>query len=121
MWHGALRCWDWVWSDGTAARLGAMPSAPLLSPTQVEEALTRLPGWELRDERLVKTFRRAGFVEALEFVQRIAGPAEEMDHHPDVLISWRDVTLSLWTHAAGGITARDLRLALAIEELLRAE
>ncbi|CAN5832769.1 4a-hydroxytetrahydrobiopterin dehydratase [soil metagenome] len=94
-----------------------MPAAPLLSSDQIRAALAELPGWELRDERLVKQFRCADFKAALAFVQRVAQPAAEIDHHPDVFIHWREVTLSLWTHAAGGITGRDLRLARAIEQL----
>jgi 4a-hydroxytetrahydrobiopterin dehydratase len=96
-----------------------VPAAPLLSPAQIRAALAELPGWELRDDRLFKAFRCADFKAALEFVQRVAEPAEELNHHPDVYIHWRDVTLSLWTHAAGGITDRDLRLARAIEQLDR--
>ena len=94
-----------------------MPAAPLLTTTEIEAGLRELPGWELRDGRLVKEFRCADFVDALRFVQRVAEPAEAQNHHPDVLIHWRDVTLSLWTHAAGGITQRDLRLAHAIEDV----
>ncbi len=97
-----------------------MPAARLLTPDEIESGLRRLPGWELSEGRLVKRFRRADFLDALAFVQRVAVPAEEQDHHPDVLIHWRDVTLSLWTHAAGGITPRDLRLAEAIEALEQA-
>ena len=94
-----------------------MPAAPLLSPDEVEAGLRDLPGWQLREGRLVKQFRCADFMDALAFVQRVAAPAEEQNHHPDVMIRWRDVTLSLWTHAAGGITRRDLRLAGSIEEV----
>lgn len=96
-----------------------MPAAPLLSPDEVEAGLRELPGWQLLDGRLVKQFRCADFMDALAFVQRVAAPAEEQNHHPDVMIRWRDVTLSLWTHAAGGITRRDLRLASSIEDVAR--
>jgi 4a-hydroxytetrahydrobiopterin dehydratase len=94
-----------------------MPAAPLLSEVEIRAALDGLPGWELREARLVKTFRFRGFPEAVGFVDRLVEPAETMDHHPDVSIHWRDVELSLWTHVAGGVTQRDLRLAQAIEEL----
>jgi 4a-hydroxytetrahydrobiopterin dehydratase len=97
-----------------------VPAAPLLSAEEIEAGLRELPGWQLSEGRLVKQFRCADFTSALAFVQRVAEPAEEQNHHPDVLIQWRDVTLSLWTHAAGGITQRDLRLARAIEALEQA-
>jgi 4a-hydroxytetrahydrobiopterin dehydratase len=97
-----------------------MPRAPLLTEDEIRDGLDSLPGWELHGGRLVKTYQLADFMDALRFVNRIAEPAEQLNHHPDVAIHWREVRLSLWTHAAGGITGRDLRLAEAIEELTRA-
>jgi 4a-hydroxytetrahydrobiopterin dehydratase len=96
-----------------------MPRTALLDEAEVRDALAELPGWELREGRLVKEFICQDFLDALRFVERVAVPAETMNHHPDVFIHWREVTLSLWTHAAGGITTRDIRLARAIEDSLR--
>jgi 4a-hydroxytetrahydrobiopterin dehydratase len=94
-----------------------MPQAPLLDDDEIRQAISDLAGWELREGRLVKRYQRRDFLDALRFVQQVAGPAEAMNHHPDVCIHWREVTLSLWTHAAGGVTQRDVRLARAIDEL----
>jgi 4a-hydroxytetrahydrobiopterin dehydratase len=97
-----------------------MPAAPLLSPVELEAALSELPDWRLRSGRLVRELAFRDFAGALAFVNRVAAVAEEQDHHPDVAIHWGELTLSLWTHAAGGITRRDLRLARAIDQLARA-
>lgn len=106
--------------DGTARRLTAMPAAPLLSEQEIKDALQELPAWRMADDRLVREFEFPSFRAALNFVTQVADTADEMDHHPDVTIHWGDVTFSLWTHAAGGITRRDLRLARAMDELARA-
>ena len=52
-------------------------------------------------------------------MNRIAEPSEAMNHHPDVAIHWNEVTLTLWTHASGGLTAKDFELARAIEDRAR--
>ena len=94
-----------------------MPPAPVLTEDELRAALDDLPGWTPQDERIVKTFRFRDFAGALDFLNRVAQPAEEQDHHPDVAIHWNELTLTLWTHASGGITRRDVRLAHAIEQL----
>lgn len=94
-----------------------MPKAPLLTDEEIEGSLAGLPGWKRTGDTIVKTFTFKNFLEALAFVNRIAEPAEAMNHHPDVAIHWNKVTLTLWTHASGGLTARDIDLARAIEPL----
>ena len=97
-----------------------MPRAPLLSDAEIEEQLQALPGWERQGDRLLRRFRFRDFRAAVDFVARIVGHADAQNHHPDVSIHWNEVTLSLWTHASGGITARDIRLARTIEESISA-
>jgi 4a-hydroxytetrahydrobiopterin dehydratase len=94
-----------------------VPAAPRLTDDEITAALRDLDGWEWREGRLVKRFRLRDFRATVAFVQRLVDPADAIDHHPDVSIHWDTVELSLWTHASGGITARDLRLARAIDEL----
>lgn len=94
-----------------------MPKAPLLPDDDIAERLAALDGWTRDGNTIVKRFEFADFAEALAFVNRIAEPAEAMNHHPDVAIHWNEVTLTLWTHASGGITERDLRLARTIDHL----
>ena len=95
-----------------------MPAAPLLSGAEIASRLAALPDWRLTDGRLTRTVTTRDFRAALKLVTRIADSADEQNHHPDVAIHWNVVTLTLWTHASGGITERDFRLADAIERIL---
>jgi 4a-hydroxytetrahydrobiopterin dehydratase len=88
-----------------------------LNHEQIEAALAELEGWGFRDEALVRTFRFADFVHAIDFVEELAEVAEEQRHHPDIDIRYNKVTLTLSSHDAGGVTARDVRLAEAIQLL----
>jgi 4a-hydroxytetrahydrobiopterin dehydratase len=67
--------------------------------------------WQEVDGALQRTFELDSFPAALEFVNQVGALAEEEDHHPDIAISYRKVTLRWWTHTAGGITDRDRELA----------
>jgi 4a-hydroxytetrahydrobiopterin dehydratase len=93
-----------------------VPKAALLSPDQVADRLATLDGWSRDGDAIVKRFTYADFTEALAFVNRIAEPAEAVNHHPDVSIHWNEVELRLWTHASGGLTHKDFDLARAIDE-----
>jgi 4a-hydroxytetrahydrobiopterin dehydratase len=68
-------------------------------------------GWQERDEALEREFELPSFPEAIAFVNRVAELAEAENHHPDIVISYRRVTLRWTTHSAGGITDRDRELA----------
>jgi 4a-hydroxytetrahydrobiopterin dehydratase len=73
--------------------------------------------WHEVDGALQRTFELDTFPAALDFVNRVGALAEEEDHHPDIAISYREVTLRWWTHTAGGITDRDRELAAKTDEL----
>ena len=87
-----------------------------LSPEQIAAALADLDGWELEDGALVRTFRFADFVHAVDFVEQLAEVAEAQRHHPDIDIRYNKVTLRLSSHDAGGLTDRDLKLAEALQQ-----
>lgn len=91
-----------------------------LTPTQREEHLPALTGWELDEGRdgLRKTFVFADFPEAFGFMARIALLAEKADHHPEWSNVWNRVEILLTTHDAGGLSMRDVELAEAIERAL---
>ena len=89
----------------------------LLSDAEVEEKLARLPGWTRSGEAIEKSFRRGDFVGSVEFVSGLVEPAEAMNHHPDLAISWDTVTVTISTHSEGGITAADFELAEKIDAL----
>lgn len=90
---------------------------PVLEPAAVADALAAPdgPDWELREGTLVKVVRCASFPGALEFVGEVGRLAEAANHHPDIDIRYRTVTLTLVTHDAGGITRHDLALARQID------
>ena len=77
--------------------------------------MTSIPGWEQKEGALVKQYKFKGFLEAIAFVNRVAGLAEEADHHPDILIRYHQVRLTLVTHSAGGLTEKDFALARKID------
>ena len=73
--------------------------------------------WTEVDGALQRTFELESFPAALDFVNRVGALAEAENHHPDIAISYREVTLRWWTHTAGGITDRDRELAAKTDEL----
>jgi 4a-hydroxytetrahydrobiopterin dehydratase len=91
--------------------------AAKLTDAQVREALAQLPGWGLKNGMLVKTYAHTSFPEAIVFVNAVAHLAELLNHHPDVDIRYSNITVSLVTHDAGGITDKDLTLARQVEAI----
>ncbi len=89
----------------------------LLDEREVERRLEELDGWERDGAAIVKRFSCGDFAGSVEFVNRITPVAEEMNHHPDLEISWNKVQVSLSTHSQGGITANDFELAGKLDEL----
>ena len=81
----------------------------------VGAGLARLPGWARAGRAITRTYRFDDFRGALAFVNRVGELAERQQHHPDIDIRYNEVTLSVWTHDAGGLTERDFRLAGAID------
>jgi len=76
------------------------------------------PDWVEVDGALQREFELPSFPDAIAFVNRVAELAERENHHPDVTISYKRVTLRWTTHSAGGITDRDRELASRSDELL---
>jgi 4a-hydroxytetrahydrobiopterin dehydratase len=92
-------------------------SAPL-SDAELKAFLAANPGWSVDAGMLVRTFEASSFLSGLAFVQKVAHAAEAADHHPDIDIRWRKVTLRLVTHDAGNaITALDAQLAAGASRL----
>lgn len=89
----------------------------LLSEAEIAEKLAGLPGWERKGEAIEKAFKRGDFVGSVRFVESLVEPAEAMNHHPDVAISWDTVTVTISTHSEGGLTAADFELAEKIDAL----
>lgn len=86
-----------------------------LDPDDRAAFLTAHPDWALEGEAIRRSFAFADFAAAMGFVTSIAIAAERADHHPDIDIRWNKVTLTLTTHSAGGLTAKDTSLAAAAD------
>jgi 4a-hydroxytetrahydrobiopterin dehydratase len=91
---------------------------PAISESDARARLAEVPGWDLGEKTLVRKLTFASFPEAIAFVVKLAFTAEAADHHPDIAINYRRVTLTLWTHTEGGITEKDFALAKAINKLV---
>ena len=89
----------------------------LLEDDAIRERLADMEGWERDGDALCKQFKFDDFTGSVDFVNRITPVAEEMNHHPDLSISWNTVTVSLSTHSQGGITENDFELATKIDPL----
>ena len=88
-----------------------------LSREEIHRSLSALSGWTLDGDTIRKQFTYAGFPEAVEFVRRLVPEAEAADHHPDVLINYKRVTLTYSTHSEGGLTEKDFAGAAMADRL----
>lgn len=88
-----------------------------LTPQDVERRLHECPGWTVRDDGLEKTFTFDGFPDAIAFVTRLAFDAEAADHHPDLSINYRRVSVRWTTHSDGGVTEKDFAGVAQAERL----
>lgn len=95
-------------------------SVPELTPEEVTALLARHPEWELAREgkAIARTFRFKDFSEAWGFMNRVALIAEVQDHHPEWFNVYNRVEITLTTHDAGGLSARDAKMAAAVDALL---
>jgi len=89
----------------------------LLSADQVQAELAATPGWELADGRITKTATHKDFAAALRYVNAVGYLAEKANHHPDIVMSWNKVMLTLVSHSAGGLTDQDFALARSLDAL----
>jgi len=88
--------------------------ASKLTASQIELELKNFPDWKLNTQgQIEKGFTFSGFPQALLFVNSVGLIAESQNHHPDILIQWNKVRLSVSTHDSDGITAKDFALAKA--------
>jgi 4a-hydroxytetrahydrobiopterin dehydratase len=92
-------------------------SAKLAGPERAQ-ALVELPGWSevAGRDAIAKSFKFKNFPAAFAFMTQVALAAEKMDHHPEWANVWNRVDITLSTHDAGGVTAKDVALAQSIEQ-----
>lgn len=89
-----------------------------LTREEVARRLQALDGWTLDGNAIKKQFTFSGFSEAVRFVNRLVPEAEAADHHPDILINYKRVTLTYSTHSEGGLTEKDFAAAETANRLV---
>jgi 4a-hydroxytetrahydrobiopterin dehydratase len=87
----------------------------LLDDSDIEGKLADLDGWTREGDEIKKVFQLDDFKGSVDFINRLTPIAEEMNHHPDLEVSWNKVTVSLSTHSEGGLTENDFELARKID------
>ena len=90
-----------------------------LTPEQARTRLANLPDWELSGDSIRRTFTFKDFADAVSYVVRLGFAAEAADHHPDIDIRYKRVTLTYSTHSAGGLTDKDFEGAESATKLAR--
>ena len=78
-----------------------------LGKTEIRERLMNMPEWSLIGSAIYRKFTFKSFMPAIAFVNKIAQAAEQANHHPDITINYRRVTLAYCTHSEGGVTEKD--------------
>jgi len=89
----------------------------VLNRSEIQSALQTLPGWQRRDDAIERVLQFPNFVAAMKFVNQVAVAAEAANHHPDILINYNKVSLTLTSHDSGGVTQRDIHMAEKINEI----
>lgn len=93
---------------------------PPLKGGDLKELSCQLSGWKVVDEHhITRTFDFPDFCSALDFVIKIGEIAEQEGHHPDILLRWGKVTVTIWTHKIDGLTESDFILGAKIDEIPR--
>lgn len=92
-------------------------SMTVLSQVEIASHLSKRPDWRIEGGELVRTFKFETFPEAIAFVNKVAGIAEESNHHPDIDIRYNRVRLALVSHDAGGITGKDFAVAAGADKV----
>jgi 4a-hydroxytetrahydrobiopterin dehydratase len=90
----------------------------LLNEDQIAAELAGTPGWAREGSQITRMIKRRDFRDALLLVGAVAFLAEQANHHPDILVQWNRVTLTLSTHSAGGLTAADFSMARQLSGLV---
>jgi 4a-hydroxytetrahydrobiopterin dehydratase len=88
-----------------------------LDEGEAQQRLKTLEGWELAGASIRRRFTFGGFPDALAFVVRLGFDAEAADHHPDILVNYKRVTLTYTTHSEGGLTDKDFAGAASASDL----
>jgi 4a-hydroxytetrahydrobiopterin dehydratase len=92
---------------------------PRLTNAQIDERLKTVPHWTRNGDKIHREFECPTFPDAVAFIVRVAFDAEAADHHPDIAVHYRRVTLTFWTHSENGLTEKDFAGAAAADTAAR--
>ena len=89
-----------------------------LDDAQIQEKLKDAQGWKLEGGQLCKTFQFSDYMDGIDFATKVGKVAEDLNHHPDILITWRKVRVAVNTHDVQGISPYDFELARLVDFVL---
>ena len=92
-----------------------MDEGKLLTANEIQDRLLDLPGWSSDGCSITKTFNFTAYMEGVVFANRVADAAEASNHHPDMILGYKKVVVTLTTHSAKGITKKDIDLATELQ------
>jgi 4a-hydroxytetrahydrobiopterin dehydratase len=91
---------------------------PALKGSELHAFSHQLPQWRVVDEHhITRVFTFPDFKQALDFTNKVGEIAEEQGHHPDILLTWGKVEITIWTHKVNGLTESDFILAAKIDQI----
>lgn len=90
---------------------------PALDDTVAAEFLTQVPGWAISSGQLVKRFEFRNHYEAMAFANAVAWVSHRENHHPEMIVGYKEVLVRYWTHAVNGLTENDFICAAKLEKL----
>ena len=88
----------------------------LLHPDEVKKSISTY-GWDFSDNKISKTFEFKAYLDGIEFINKIAPISERLNHHPDIILSYCKVDISIYSHDLGGVTTKCINLATAIDSV----
>jgi 4a-hydroxytetrahydrobiopterin dehydratase len=91
-----------------------------LSKQDIDSRLAAMPGWTLEGDALTRQFTLGSFADAIAFVTRLAFDAEAADHHPDLAVNYKRVSVTWSTHSEGGVTEKDFAGAAQSDRIAKA-
>jgi 4a-hydroxytetrahydrobiopterin dehydratase len=89
----------------------------LIPPDEINKSLSS-KGWEYVDKKIFKSYKFDTYMDGIDFVQKIAELSERNNHHPDILIGWCLVSITITSHDIGGVTTKCVNLAMGIDLII---
>ena len=89
----------------------------LLKSKQISDELDNMDGWVFENNKITKSYHFDNYMDGIKFVNILADKAEELNHHPDLLVGWCEVSVSFTSHVKGGVTSDCIEMAKIVEKL----